>query len=751
MVIAEFANIPMYKCGGCDTILQAKYYIDTGENVTSGSLENKREQMFTSSSEVNNGLENAAPPSYFTESIALNCDGKGESSEHGAYGIDAATNCDEKKDSSEHGAHGIEERDYVHDSPRTTDPLVFEIETNLNEEVEKSVKLSPQGHDSSRQSEKVEECPEPISQSVALEDMVDRGLGDGQGDSLRSTTISSHAYDGSASSSENGFSDRAPHKYMLLSKRTFRHKKFLDTIDSKGKKATTDMGSQVQFSNLPAKSPNERYASATVSSPDLNKGELSSRYGIHALERESSLDSEDFHSVQNWMEPEKEEPSRSLSRDSDVHWDSPNCQIDSPSTKFRSLKPVQMKILRKVDELRDELSELFDQTVEGKRKFHLRSIREEDLIRSLDSELVCPPRAYLPGKNVHRQFQFSQAPLSGQAHCSCLHHHPEVCRSSMQLKPNICCSNGLCRACSKAVSPPHMDSSLPPHCHKAEALDHELEKFHPKERRQPIKRHCRPVSGGAPFVICYQCLKLLQLPADFLVSKRRFHKLQCGACSEVLMYSFRVRAREIPQTPVEVQHPPSEVDNSTDANSRHEISASHSNGYVQGDRFSFSVKYGLSFAKSDSSEIETVLHVSRNSSDLMEEQNDQQVKGPQLHRLLGYPSASDLLYRLGDVDEGYQSTAPATPHFHRPSEESNTRYGLKGTGTRTPPYVHSAAGPSSNFMETREEDESPRRSRTRRGAPPLRGLLKKGIRELNHGLESVKLKIHSHGRTIPTS
>ncbi|XP_020589733.1 protein ENHANCED DISEASE RESISTANCE 4-like [Phalaenopsis equestris] len=56
-------------------------------------------------------------------------------------------------------------------------------------------------------------------------------------------------------------------------------------------------------------------------------------------------------------------------------------------------------------------------------------------------------------------------------------------------------------------------------------------------------RHCRPVSGGAPFVVCYKCYKLLLLPADFLVWTRRAHKLRCGSCSEVLMYFFRPRDR----------------------------------------------------------------------------------------------------------------------------------------------------------------------------------------------------------------
>ncbi|KAK8928889.1 hypothetical protein KSP39_PZI017647 [Platanthera zijinensis] len=68
------------------------------------------------------------------------------------------------------------------------------------------------------------------------------------------------------------------------------------------------------------------------------------------------------------------------------------------------------------------------------------------------------------------------------------------------------------------------------------------------ERPQTAKCHCRPFSGGAPFVICCRCYKLLQLPADFLVSAEKIQKLRCGGCSEVLKYTFRPRTQSTHQT-----------------------------------------------------------------------------------------------------------------------------------------------------------------------------------------------------------
>ncbi|XP_042374174.1 uncharacterized protein LOC121967790 [Zingiber officinale] len=57
-------------------------------------------------------------------------------------------------------------------------------------------------------------------------------------------------------------------------------------------------------------------------------------------------------------------------------------------------------------------------------------------------------------------------------------------------------------------------------------------------RKRPTQ-HCRPVSGAAPFVICGNCAKLLQLPADFPSTRRRgLYKLRCAGCAAVLDLPF---------------------------------------------------------------------------------------------------------------------------------------------------------------------------------------------------------------------
>ncbi|KAF2613270.1 hypothetical protein F2Q70_00009450 [Brassica cretica] len=49
-------------------------------------------------------------------------------------------------------------------------------------------------------------------------------------------------------------------------------------------------------------------------------------------------------------------------------------------------------------------------------------------------------------------------------------------------------------------------------------------------------RRCHPLAGGAPFIACRSCFELLYLPKKKLLAQERLHKLQCGACSEVISF-----------------------------------------------------------------------------------------------------------------------------------------------------------------------------------------------------------------------
>ncbi|KAH9617149.1 hypothetical protein KSS87_017656 [Heliosperma pusillum] len=55
------------------------------------------------------------------------------------------------------------------------------------------------------------------------------------------------------------------------------------------------------------------------------------------------------------------------------------------------------------------------------------------------------------------------------------------------------------------------------------------------------KRLCRPISGGAPFVLCINCFQLLKLPRNF-TAKYKNQKLQCGACSTVTSVDLQLKS-----------------------------------------------------------------------------------------------------------------------------------------------------------------------------------------------------------------
>jgi hypothetical protein len=53
-------------------------------------------------------------------------------------------------------------------------------------------------------------------------------------------------------------------------------------------------------------------------------------------------------------------------------------------------------------------------------------------------------------------------------------------------------------------------------------------------RSERRKNHCRPVLGGAPFLVCGSCSELLQAPAATGLPRGKVVRLRCGGCEEVI-------------------------------------------------------------------------------------------------------------------------------------------------------------------------------------------------------------------------
>lgn len=221
-------------------------------------------------------------------------------------------------------------------------------------------------------------------------------------------------------------------------------------------------------------------------------------------------------------------------------------------------------------------------------------------------------------------------------------------------------------------------------------------------KRRPLPRnHCRPVLRGAPFVICSNCVRLVQLPTDFAVPSKGTRRLQCGSCSEVLSYSYRDPGRKKPQSPFGGD------EYSTDGYEIHHQAAAGA-GFKQADPVSYSEEYGLSFGVSHSTSTEDgqPLYVSRNSS--FNTGDERPGRDGKLHRLLGYSSASELLRHSPDLFESFDGRTP----------DARTHEDRKGKGVRV------------------AERDAAKRPKAKRSGN-LQGILKKGI---HHGLESLKLR-----------
>ncbi|XVE77255.1 hypothetical protein DITRI_Ditri13aG0047400 [Diplodiscus trichospermus] len=50
-------------------------------------------------------------------------------------------------------------------------------------------------------------------------------------------------------------------------------------------------------------------------------------------------------------------------------------------------------------------------------------------------------------------------------------------------------------------------------------------------------RRFRPMAGGAPFIMCYNCFEVLQIPRKVQLMVKNEHKLRCGACSTVINFT----------------------------------------------------------------------------------------------------------------------------------------------------------------------------------------------------------------------
>ena len=318
------------------------------------------------------------------------------------------------------------------------------------------------------------------------------------------------------------------------------------------------------------------------------------------------------------------------------------------SQSFSASEPLQSKIMKTVDELKGDLSEIFSKPSDCKPRAHPpRPLKQDGYRPHVGITSSQPLTTYHPAAKYSGIA--SRLSRSGQVGP---HGHgqplPRYRRHSAYSYGHS--GQTETRPCSHQCY--HHHSCGPPCC-SSWKQEPALQKPAAKEikRRPPPKNLCRPVLRGAPFVLCSNCLRLVQLPTGFAIPSRGTRRLQCGSCSQVLAYSYRDPSRK------KLQSPFGGDESSTDDYEIHQQGGDEYNaGARPADPYSYSEEYGISAGASYSTEDGQPLHVSRNSSfNTIDERSSKESK---LHRLMGYSSASELLRHSAHLYESFSRRAP---------------------------------------------------------------------------------------------
>ncbi|KAG9443283.1 hypothetical protein H6P81_014623 [Aristolochia fimbriata] len=662
-ILPEFANIPVYQCGGCGAVLKAKYREVGGECSAAESFENsERKPEDTESvastkqpvvhnsgdeeliclSQGNSGLESDLSDKSLTEHRETNDDValSGEAtlwkevlSQNGrsreSNGADEVGTSDSRIEIpdllKEEGCSNSTGQSETSEKVQPVLNLDCENQSQDDQEIKTQHYLDAEVGTSSGQllsnNMKIRDTVDGSSDSVISEDMVDTKNNEKLESLLKSpTTRSYYAYYGNYSSNGDDFDYHIStrNRNQHVSKRAFKPSRVADSVSTEekpprredplvGMSADPERQTQVaELSQLASVASSDRFGTACSQSFNWDQEEQleSNGYEFQAYEQERLLEPKVSDPVRSWMESESVGPSKLSPRatpdgrySTSVHQDN-----NLPNDRHEELERFgqhQVDRLWKVERLRDQLNRLSGPSERGRGKFP-RGGHAQELSGYSANPVKHHVAAYEKRRMAPQYYESSKIHFSGPPNCrhhvdySCSYCYGDGWRCSAQLPP-ICYSNGLCQTCavhihhrsygpsptsSQQLSGPGFHGPFFPNTtallHEERPLDHEMEMLHYREKRNMLKRHCRPIVGGAPFLACYKCCKLLQIPADFL-PMRRHQKLRCGACSEVLTFSIQGRNHIMPFRPIDVQH---------------HLSPSTSQKGLQGDPVSCSDDYG---------------------------------------------------------------------------------------------------------------------------------------------------------------
>ncbi|KAM6588752.1 hypothetical protein CsatA_011357 [Cannabis sativa] len=148
---------------------------------------------------------------------------------------------------------------------------------------------------------------------------------------------------------------------------------------------------------------------------------------------------------------------------------------------------------------------------------------------------LVPPHQY-PHSHTSRDYYTGQYPHETYIHpptCSCLRCYNQNSRVPPRVPVTF----------ERQSHPPLQ--SLDPMLQTRWKVGHDSDNERVSHQRKPveinrIRRFCRPIVGGAPFITCHKCFELLKLPRKFRMRDNNNppKRLRCGSCSTLISISI---------------------------------------------------------------------------------------------------------------------------------------------------------------------------------------------------------------------
>ncbi|XP_059634325.1 uncharacterized protein LOC132276754 isoform X2 [Cornus florida] len=181
-------------------------------------------------------------------------------------------------------------------------------------------------------------------------------------------------------------------------------------------------------------------------------------------------------------------------------------------------------LLRKLDELKDQFSGCCDVNDKRKGKLPFEHYIDDDMD---------PFESYSHNINLH-------LPSSSCFHCYTKRPPPAFYN---KMYPGIPNNPMLYHHENSRLTNPHNPQSS--YTRWPRELNSEVSGFVPRVVLATGARHCRPIAAGAPFITCYNCLGLLQLPDQVLFVEKNKMKIRCGECSTVILFALVNKKAEV--------------------------------------------------------------------------------------------------------------------------------------------------------------------------------------------------------------